>query len=279
MKFLLPEFTEEFVAGKIREYKSSAEPFASEKDLNKFILNCIDHTTLEGTDNTARINSLCQEALDICNITSDKSTVASVCVYPVFAEVARRKLQNSGIGIACVAGAFPSGQSPVHVRVAEAAHAVKMGATEIDMVISRGKMLEGDYSFVYHEVHEIKKAIGNAHLKVILETGELQNLNLIARASEIAIQAGADFIKTSTGKMKPAATPEAFFVMLEAIKAYQKEKGKKIGIKPAGGISTAEDANDYVKILYGHLGSEWLNNKLFRIGASRLTRKMTELLA
>ncbi|MGM0612466.1 MAG: deoxyribose-phosphate aldolase [Bacteroidota bacterium] len=276
MDFICSEITEETIQADIEQYLQMDSPFKDTTERNKFILNSIDHTSLEGTDTPVRIRQLCQDAKDIRQQTPDHSTVASVCVYPVFADTARRTLQGTDIDIACVAGAFPSAQSPLHLRIEEAGHAIKNGATEIDMVISRGRMLEHDYEFILREVQEFKKAIGNKHLKVILETGELQDVNLIRKAAEIAIQGGADFIKTSTGKIKPAATLEAFYVMLEVIRAYSQESNKKIGIKPAGGISDSETAGQYVQVLYGHLGKEWLSKDLFRIGASRLTNKITE---
>ncbi len=271
MKFICPEKTENEIRQMLDGCINSDSPFSDRDKATKFILNCIDHTSLEGTDNDSHIHELCNQALMIREKTDDRSTVASVCVYPVFAETARRHLHNTGISIACVAGAFPSGQSPLHLRVAEAVHAVEAGANEIDMVISRGRMLEGNYSYVYHEIRETKKGIGKNILKVILETGELPDLNIIRKATEIAIQAGADFVKTSTGKIKPAATPEAFLAMCDVIKFYHQEKNIKTGIKAAGGISDFQTAEKYLKILHSHLGDEWLNKELFRIGASRLT--------
>lgn len=278
MKFFCPGINQDFIKERLETYSNTILPFEDRSSLAKFILNVIDHTSLNGTDNSQSIRTLCREALNIRNHTNDGSTVASVCIYPVFADIASGELQDSQIYTACVAGAFPSGQSPLTIKVSEASQAVKEGADEIDMVISRGKMIEEDYSYIYHEIHEIKKAIGKTHLKVILETGELADLNLICKASEIAIQAGADFIKTSTGKTKPAATPEAFLVMLEVILKYKQNHHKKIGIKPAGGISDPETAINYVKILYGHLGKEWLDKSLFRIGASSLTNKILPFL-
>ncbi|MCF8331088.1 MAG: deoxyribose-phosphate aldolase [Bacteroidales bacterium] len=274
MKFICPELPLDTIKEKLDEYLKIDVPFENQHQLNQFILNVIDHTSLEGTDNEKKIQDLCHQALDIKNKTGNQSTVAAVCVYPVFAETAKRELQNTEINIACVAGAFPSAQSPMHLRVEEANYAVASGATEIDMVISRGQMLDDNYRHVYHEIHEIKKTIGNTHLKVILETGELKDINIIRKAAEIAIQAGADFIKTSTGKIKPAATLEAYLAMLDVIKTYYYKENRKIGIKPAGGISDPEAAKDYIRVLYGHLGKDWLNKKLFRIGASRLTTKI-----
>ncbi|MFW6020238.1 MAG: deoxyribose-phosphate aldolase [Bacteroidales bacterium] len=276
MNFICPEINEVKIHQNITHYLQMSSAFSSIAERDKFILNCIDHTSLEGTDNPERIQQLCRQAKDIRKQTSDQSTVASVCVYPIFAETAKQYLTGTTIDIACVAGAFPSGQSPLHLRVAEAEHAVKNGATEIDMVISRGHMLAHDYEYILREVQEFKKTIGNKHLKVILETGELQATNLIQKAAEIAIQGGADFIKTSTGKIKPAATLEAFYVMLDVIRTYSQKMNMKIGIKPAGGISDTETAGQYVQVLYGHLGNEWMNKDLFRIGASRLTRKISE---
>ncbi|MFO8086497.1 MAG: deoxyribose-phosphate aldolase [Bacteroidales bacterium] len=278
MNFLCRTMEASSIKQKISEYQAIDLPFTTVSALDHFILNCIDHTSLSGTDNDETIEQLCRQAEDIRARTVDGSTVASVCVYPNFASIARSSLQTADIEIASVAGAFPSGQSPLSIRVAEARQAVKDGATEIDMVISRGRMLAGDYDFVLQEVKEIKKTIGSHRLKVILETGELQDFTLISKASEIAIQGGADFIKTSTGKMKPAATLESFLVMLDVIKTYYHQKGIKVGIKPAGGISDPELARNYVRVLFGHLGSQWLTKKLFRIGASSLTSRMLEVL-
>ena len=176
--------------------------------------------------------------------------------------------------VACVAGAFPAGQSPIEIKIAEVAYAVAQGADEIDMVISRGKFLEGDYRTVYNEIAAIKAACGTAHLKVILETGELLTADNIYKASQIAIAAGADFIKTSTGKIKVNATPESFLVMLDAIKDFYGKTGKMIGIKPAGGIADAPTAIQFLKILENVLGEKWLTNEYFRIGASRLSDKI-----
>lgn len=278
MKFICPEIETGFVKETMATYSRLGLPFADKDSMIRFLLSVIDHTSLNGTDHQETIKALCQEALEIRHHTVDQTTVAAVCVYPVFADLASRELKGSPIHTACVAGAFPSGQSPLTVKVEEARQAAENGAHEIDMVISRGRMLEQDYNYVYHEIHEIKKAINKAHLKVILETGELEDLNLIRKASEIAIQAGADFIKTSTGKSKPAATPGAFLAMADVIKTYAQKQHKTIGIKPAGGISDLETATQYLKILYGHLGEEWLKKDLFRIGASRLTKNLISYL-
>lgn len=226
------------------------------------IKSFIDLTTLEGADTTEKVIALCDKA--------KLHNTAAVCVYPPFAKIVREQLADTNIKTACVSGAFPSGQSPIHVKLAEIAYTVEQGAQEIDMVISRGTFLEGDYATVGAEIKAIKKVCGNAHLKVILETGELQTSENIRLASEIAIANGADFIKTSTGKIPVSATPEAAFVMLNVIRKHYEKTGKKIGFKPAGGISKPEDAEIYIKLVYSILNEEWLTPEWFRIGASRL---------
>jgi deoxyribose-phosphate aldolase len=232
------------------------------------ILSCIDLTTLEGSDNKARILELCRKAISFGE--AGLPLPAAVCVYPPFVRLAKDQLKGTGIRVASVAGAFPSGQSPLPVRVEEVRFAVGEGADEIDMVISRGRLLEGDERFVSDEVSAIREACKTTHLKVILETGELKTPELIRKASGIAIAAGADFIKTSTGKIQPAATLEAMEVMLEVIRDEYERSGKKIGIKPAGGISEPGQALQYYLLTGRILGESWLSNDLFRIGASRL---------
>ena len=234
----------------------------SQAELHKKIKSLIDLTTLEGADTQEKVVALCQKAR--------QHQVAAVCVYPTFAKLVREQLTGTNIQTACVAGAFPAGQSPIHIKTAEVAYTVEQGAQEIDMVISRGTFLEGDYATVGAEIKAIKAACGHAHLKVILETGELQTPENIKLASEIAIANGADFIKTSTGKVAVNATPEAAFVMLHAIREHYEKTGKKIGFKPAGGVATPADAEIYVKLVYAILGEEWITPELFRIGASRL---------
>lgn len=236
----------------------------------KSILGMMDLTTLEGSDNDSRINQLCLKAVSLKDTGIGVDSTAAVCVYPVFVPVAKKNLKGTNVKIAAVAGGFPSGQMPLHLRVAEVEWAVEQGADEIDMVISRGKMLSGDEDFVKKEIELHKNACKNAHLKVILETGELQKAELIQKASEISISAGADFIKTSTGKIQPAATLEASWIMLNVIKSHYEQTGVKIGFKPAGGISTAEVAINYYLLVKHILGPEWLNPELFRFGASRL---------
>lgn len=241
----------------------------------KTILGVIDLTTLSGDDTDQRVSSLCQTGIRFKNEKLGIPQVAAVCVYPVFVPLVKKELEGTGIRTASVAGAFPSGQSPLEIRVAEVDWAVKMGADDIDMVISRGKLLQGDYDDVFEEVQEIKAVCNQAHLKVILETGELKSVENIRKACELSLMGGADFLKTSTGKIQPAATPEAFLIMLDTIKEfYEMTKGVRIGIKPAGGISSPEEALVYYALVKGVLGDEWLNKDLFRIGASRLAGKV-----
>ena len=239
-------------------------------EMLKNILSFIDLTTLSGDDTDKKVADLCNKAISYENKSERIPNVAAICVYPIFADLVSNLLSSSDVKTACVAGAFPSGQSPLPIRVAEVMDAVFNGAQEIDMVISRGKLIEGDSDYVFKEVIEIKKACGKAHLKVILETGELKTVELIRQASEISIAAGGDFIKTSTGKIQPAATPEAFLIMLDTIKEYYEKTGKIIGIKPAGGISEPEEAILYYLLVQEILGDKWLSNSFFRIGASRL---------
>ena len=248
----------------------------SRQDLCKLILNTIDLTTLEGSDNTAKIISLCQQAKSFKDMGEGFPNVAAVCVYPVFVKLAKEQLAGSGIRVASVAGAFPASQSPLHIKLEEVKYAVSEGADEIDMVISRGKFLEGNFKEVYQEIAAIKAVCAQARLKVILETGELLTPENIQQASELAIDAGADFIKTSTGKISVSATPEAAFIMCSVIKEHYMKTGKKVGFKPAGGISDVDTAVHFLKIVNTILGKEWMNNDLFRFGASRLANKVID---
>ena len=267
-------FTDEQIQERIAAYTASDLKFFDYPKAYRFILNVIDLTTLEGSDNKAKVQQLCEKALNFRDEARQIPTTAAVCGYPPFAAQAKSILKDTDVHVACVAGAFPAGQSPIEIKIAEVAYAVSQGADEIDMVISRGKFLEGDYQTVYNEIAAIKAACGQAHLKVILETGELKTADNIYKASQIAIAAGADFIKTSTGKIAVNATPEAFLVMLDAIKAHYEATGKMVGMKPAGGISDAKTAIDFLKILENVLGEKWLTNRYFRIGASRLADKI-----
>lgn len=238
--------------------------------IKKTILGLIDLTTLSGDDNTKNVEALCTQGLSYYDNLRGIPNVAAICVYPIFAKLVSNYLKKSDVKTACVAGAFPSGQSPLNLRLAEVEYCITEGANEIDMVISRGKLLEGNNEFIFEEVKQIKKVCGEVHLKVILETGELKEISLIRKASELAILAGADFLKTSTGKISPAATLDAFIIMLDTIKEYFDKTGKMIGIKAAGGISSFDEALKYYLLVERILGEKWLNKNYFRIGASRL---------
>ncbi len=236
----------------------------------KLALSMIDLTTLEGNDTKGKVEQLCYKAMHPHNTLLGLPTVAAICVYPSMVGIAKNALKGSKINVASVATAFPSGQSDLKIKLADTKFAVDQGADEIDMVISRGKFLSGDYQYVYDEIVAVKEACGKAHLKVILETGELETLDNVRKASEIAIQAGADFIKTSTGKIQPAATLPVTYVMLDTIKDHFIKTGKMIGMKPAGGISNSKTAFQYLIMLNEVLGEKWMNNKYFRFGASSL---------
>lgn len=233
-------------------------------------LNMIDLTTLEGKDTPGKVKQMCYKAQHLHDQFPDLPTVAAVCVYPSMVGVARKALGNSSVKIASVSTAFPAGQAPMQVKLDDTRFAVEHGADEIDMVISRGEFLKGNYQFVFDEIAAIKEACGKARLKVILETGELVTLDNVRRASEIAMYAGADFIKTSTGKIQPAATMQVTYVMLMAIKDYYYKTGVMIGMKPAGGISTAKLALHNLLMVKETLGDAWLSNEWFRFGASSL---------
>lgn len=234
------------------------------------VLNMIDLTTLEGKDTPGKVQQMCYKAQHLHDALPGLPTVAAVCVYPSMVAVARKALGNSLVKIASVSTAFPSGQSTREIKLADTKFAVDQGADEIDMVISRGKFLEGEYGFVFDEIAAIKEACGKARLKVILETGELCTLDHVRMASDIAIHAGADFIKTSTGKIQPAATMQVTYTMLMAIKDYYDQTGIMIGMKPAGGISTAKLALHNLVMVKEVLGNQWLTNEWFRFGASSL---------
>lgn len=236
----------------------------------KLALNMIDLTTLEGKDTEGKVKQLCYKAAHLCDQLKEIPTVAAVCVYPSHVGTAKKSLEGTNIKVASVATAFPSGNSTRKIKIDDTLFAVNEGADEIDMVISRGEFLEGNYSFVFDEIAAIKEACGKSRLKVILETGELSTLDNVRRASDIAIYAGADFIKTSTGKIQPAATMPVTLVMLQAIKDYYLRSGKMIGMKPAGGISTAKLAINYLVMLHETLGDKWMTNEWFRFGASSL---------
>ncbi len=233
-------------------------------------LNMIDLTTLEGKDSEGKVKQMCYKAAHLLDSYPGLPTVAAVCVYPSMVKIAKKALEGTGIKVAAVATAFPSGQAPHSVKISDTKFAVSEGADEIDMVISRGKFLQGEYNFVFDEIAAIKEACGNARLKVILETGELVTYDKVRKASDIAMYAGADFIKTSTGKISPAATMPVTLVMLQAIKDFYYLTGKKIGMKPAGGISKSKLALHYLVMVNEILGEDWMNNEWFRFGASSL---------
>lgn len=240
------------------------------KKVKKMLFNCIDLTTLKTEDSEESVLKFTERVNDFEDQYPDLKNVAAICVYPNFAKIVSQSLEVEEVGIACVSGGFPSSQTFTEVKVAETALALADGATEIDIVIPVGKFLSGDYEGMCDEIEEIKSVCGDHHLKVILETGSLKSAENIMKASILAMYSGADFIKTSTGKQEPAATPEAAYVMCKAIKAYYEKTGRKVGFKPAGGINCVNDALLYYTIVKEVLGEEWLNNKLFRIGTSRL---------
>lgn len=240
----------------------------------RHVFTCIDNTTLEGCDTHQRVQQLCQHSIDLQSESSGVGHVAAVCVYPVYVRTACKCLEGSGISVASVAGAFPSGQSPIAVKMQEVQYAIDEGADEIDTVISRGSFLEGDYNKVYDEIAAIREITSGHTLKVILETGELQSLDNITKASELAIAAGADFIKTSTGKIAVSATFEAAEAMLKTIKKQHDATGRWVGFKAAGGISTPDEALKYYQLTAQIIGKEQTTNQFFRIGASRLTDKL-----
>lgn len=236
----------------------------------KMALNMIDLTTLEGKDTEGKVKQMCYKAQHLHDAHPGLPTVAAVCVYPTMVRIAKKEVEGSGVKVASVSTAFPSGQAPLDVKLRDTRFAVDEGADEIDMVISRGKFLSGEYAFVYDEIAAIKEACGKARLKVILETGELATLDNVRKASDLAIYAGADFIKTSTGKIQPAATMQVTYTMLMAIKDYYDKTGIMIGMKPAGGISTSKLALHNLVMVKETLGSAWLSNEWFRFGASSL---------
>lgn len=240
----------------------------------KLALSMIDLTTLEGMDTEGKVIQLCQKALRPHISYPDLPTVAAVCVYPSMVKIAKKVLKGSGINVASVATAFPSGMATREIKIEETKQAVRDGADEVDMVISRGAFLKGEHEYVFDEIAAIKEACGQAHLKVILETGELQTYENVRKASDIAMHAGADFIKTSTGKISPAATQPVTLVMLEAIRDYFYETDRMVGMKPAGGIRKAKQAIQYLVLVKETLGAAWLTPSYFRFGASSLTNDL-----
>ena len=239
-------------------------------EVKKFLFNCIDLTTLKETDNDEYVMQFTQKVNQFDEEYPELKNVAAICVYPCFAEIVRDTLEVEDVNVACVSGGFPSSQTYPEVKIVETALAIKDGADEIDIVISVGKYLTGDYESMCDEIDEIKETCKNHTLKVILETGALKHASDIKKASLLSLYAGGDFIKTSTGKIAVSATPEAAYVMCQAIKEYYEQTGIKKGFKAAGGINTVQDAISYYTIVKEILGEEWLDNSLFRLGTSRL---------
>ena len=240
----------------------------------KLALSMIDHTTLEGKDSEGKVIQLCRKAITPYAPMPDLPSVAAVCVYPNMVSVAKRTVEGTSVNVASVATAFPSGMAKLETKLDDVRFAVDEGADEIDMVISRGQFLKGNFNYVFDEIAAVKEACGQAHLKVILETGELETLTNVRKASDLAMHAGADFIKTSTGKIQPAATQPVTLVMLEAIKDFYRDTGRMVGMKPAGGIRKAKEALQYLVLVKETLGADWLSNTWFRFGASSLTNDL-----
>jgi deoxyribose-phosphate aldolase len=267
------------VEERVARFKTRSIKKESKVSALTLALRMMDLTTLEGKDSAGKVRQLCQKAMRPCAAMPDLPPVAAVCVYPTLVRVAKETLQGSGVKVAAVATAFPSGLGSLKHRLEDTRYAVEEGADEIDMVISRGRFLAGEYAYVHDEIAAVKAACGEAHLKVILETGELQTLDNVRRASDIALAAGADFIKTSTGKVQPAATLEVTLVMFQAIRDHYRRTGIRVGMKPAGGIAEAKLALTYLVMLRETLGEDWLTPDLFRFGASKLANDVLMQLA
>ena len=267
------QFLNEDILQKVTVLANNSHQFSTTENL-KLLFSLIDLTSLNTEDNSSKIKSMALKVSEFKKHFADMPNVAAICVYPSMVEHVKSNLTVSGLGIASVGAGFPSSQTFPSVKIDECKQAVTAGATEVDIVLSVGKFFEGDYEFCFNEIKNIKSSIGKNHLKVILESGALKSHKQIWEASILSMEAGADFIKTSTGKQNPAATLDAVYVMAKAIKAFFDITGKKIGIKPAGGVVTSEDALGYYTIVKENLGNEWLNNELFRLGASRLANNL-----
>src|SRR5215470_9115340 len=253
--------------------KRSIKKSAKQRGI-RLAISMLDLTTLEGKDSDGKVSQLCQKAMRPMPGDPTVPHVAAVCVYPNLVSVAKEALEGSGVKVASVSTGFPAGLVPLPVKIEDTRRAVAMGADEIDMVIDRGAFLAGDYGKVSSEILAVKDACGEAHLKVILETGELETYDNVRKASHLAMAAGADFIKTSTGKVAPAATPAVVLVMLEAIRDFYLDTGRRIGMKPAGGIKTTKQALHLLVLVKETLGDAWLTPDLFRLGASTLTNDL-----
>jgi deoxyribose-phosphate aldolase len=276
--FYTYRFTKEELTARANKIASQQFSTAEQNEMLIKILGMIDLTTLEGSDTDEKITSMCGYGSTLPDKYPGAVKVAAVCVYSPFIATAKKALEGTGIEVATVAGGFPSGQLSAHLKFYEVAWCASQGADEIDVVISRRFVLSDQMDKLHDEIDAMKGACGSARLKVILETGELETVQNIRLACEVAINAGADFLKTSTGKIQPAATPEAFLIMLDTIKEYYAKTGKMIGIKPAGGIADPETAIHYYLMVKETLGEQWLNKNWFRIGASRLVGKIVERL-
>ena len=258
------------VKAKVAELIEKKVPENNTEEVKKLLFHCIDLTTLNTTDTEEHVMQFTEKVNLVVDKYPDLDNVAAICVYPNMAGIVSDTLEADDVKIAAVSAGFPSSQTFIEVKVAETALAISEGANEIDIVISVGKFLSGDYETMCDEIEELKEVCKDRHMKVILETGALGSASNIKKASILSMYAGADFIKTSTGKQQPAATPEAAYVMCEAIKEYHQLTGRKIGFKPAGGLNTVHDALVYYTIVKEVLGQEWLNNELFRLGTIRL---------
>ena len=261
---------DEAIARKVTEIIEKKVPENMTPAVKKFLMGSVELTTLKTTDSEESVLKFTERVNDFDNTYPDLPHVATICVYPCFAKIVSQSLEVEGVEVACVSGSFPSSQALLEVKIAETALAVKDGATEIDIVMSVGKFQSGDYETVCDEISELKAVCGDKKMKVILETGCLANGTEIKKASLLSMFAGADYIKTSTGKEKIAATPEAAYIMCEAIKEYYDQTGIQIGFKPAGGINTVKDAVTYYTIVKEVLGEKWLTNQYLRLGTSRL---------
>lgn len=265
---------DEEVASKVKKLINEKVEVNNTQEIKKFLFNSVELTSLNVTDNDTHILKMVEKVNKFDSDYPELGHVATICVYPNFAGIVHDTLENENVEIACVSGCFPSAQSFPEVKMAETMMALHDGATEIDMVLSVGKFLDEDYEGVCDEIQELKAACKDRKLKVILETGALKSAALIKKASILAMYAGADYIKTSTGKISPAATPEAAYVMCEAIKEYYKETGIQVGFKAAGGLKTPMDAVIYYTIVKEILGRKWLTNEWFRLGTSSLANKL-----
>ena len=264
------DLNDEAIAAKVAEIIEKKVPENDTLEVKKFLMGSVELTTLKTTDSEESVLAFTEKVNKFEDAYPELPHVATICVYPCYAKIVSQSLEVEGVEVACVSGSFPSSQALIEVKTVETALALKDGATEIDIVMSVGKYLSGDYETLCDEISELKAICGENKMKVILETGLLQSCSDIKKASLLAMYAGADYIKTSTGKEKPAATPEAAYVMCQAIKEYYQKTGIQIGFKPAGGLNTVHDALVYYTIVKEVLGEKWLTNQWLRLGTSRL---------